>query len=182
MRYYEGNQPCAGCGRTGAERARLSKDSLCPECRQLLNRAKIAELEPREYTRVFVTWYSFYYSPLNGLVNEFLKKLSLPEASVMNGGIMRMGDMNAVTASDKYYIPTFVAKALDDLIKGLQEEGRKLKQQEAVAREAAEVETAKCKQQYFEEGVRYGRQLLSQLNRGEITLADFEAIPKKYSK
>ena len=115
-------------------------------------------------------------------MNDFLKKLSLPEASVINSGIMRMGNMDAVTSSDTYYIPTFVAKALDDLIKGLQEEGRKLKQQEAVARETAEVETAKCKQQYFEEGVRYGRQLLSQLNRGEITLTDFEAIPKKYSK
>lgn len=117
------------------------------------------------------------------MMGDFLKNLSNPAAEHIRFlKQKRLGNIDAVTASDVYYIPAFVADALEDLIQGIQHEGRELKRQEAEAREAAREETAKCRQQYFEEGVRYGRQLLSQLNRGEITLADFEAIPKKYSK
>ena len=183
MGYYEGKQPCAGCGRPGTDRARIAKDHLCPECQELLNKARTVELEPREYARVFVTWYSFYHDPLNKMMHEFLMKLSNPAAEHLRFlKQKRLGNIDAITASDVYYIPAFVADALEDLIRGIQREGSELKRQEAAAREAAREETAKCRQQYFEEGVRYGRQLLAQLNRGEISLSDFEAIPKKYSK
>ena len=36
MRYYTGDLPCIGCGKTGREKARLSKDSLCSDCRSTL--------------------------------------------------------------------------------------------------------------------------------------------------
>lgn len=117
------------------------------------------------------------------MMHEFLKNLSNPAAKHLRFlKQKRLGKVDAVTASDVYYIPAFVADALEDLIQGIQREGCELKRQEAEAREAAREETAKCRQQYYEEGVRYGRQLLTQLNRGEITVSDFEAIPKKYSK
>ena len=36
MRYYTGDLPCIGCGKTGREKARLSKDSLCFDCKNIL--------------------------------------------------------------------------------------------------------------------------------------------------
>jgi len=181
MRYYEGDKPCPGCGKPGTEIARVSKDALCPTCRRLLDKAKVCELEPREYSRVIVKWYSFYHSPLNMAVGDFLNKISLKEAkNIPIVGNFHLGKGCAVTASDCYYIPRFVALALDDLIKALQEEGKQLRTAtDELPKKAAE-EVRKEKQRYFEEGVKYGRQLLTQLNRGEISLKDFDAIPKRY--
>lgn len=33
---YQGNSKCRGCGRTGTEAPRVSKNHLCPECAQYL--------------------------------------------------------------------------------------------------------------------------------------------------
>ncbi len=36
MRYYTGDLPCIGCGKTGREKGRLSKYSLCFDCKSIL--------------------------------------------------------------------------------------------------------------------------------------------------
>lgn len=33
---YKGNSKCSGCGRTGTEAPRVSKNHLCPDCTQYL--------------------------------------------------------------------------------------------------------------------------------------------------
>ena len=180
-RWYEGDKPCPGCGRSGKEITRESKDGLCPQCRRLLDKARIGEMESREYSRVFVTWYSFFYAPLDTAVHEFLKKISMDEAKCLPiVGQYNLGKRCAVTASNCYYIPRFVAVALDELIQALMKEGEMLRTAyDELPKKAAE-EVAKEKQRYFAEGVAHGRQLLIQLNRGEISLQDFNAIPKRY--
>lgn len=179
---YQGKQPCAGCGRPGSQIARWSKDALCPECADLLQKGKVLSLEPREYCRVNLTWYSFYHHPLNNLVNDFMNAISLPEAKHLNApmGIIYLGHIDAVTASSRYFVPKFVADALKNLIEGIQQEGRMLANKEAEIPKMAKEEVAKEKQKYFEEGLMRGRNMLAQLNRGEITLDQFEAIPKPY--
>lgn len=180
-KYYEGDKPCPGCGRPGKEIARVSKDGLCPQCKRLLEKARIAEIEPRAYSRVLVTWYSFFYPPLNTAVDNFLQEISMEEAKCLPfEGQFHLGSKSAITAKDTYYIPRFVAKPLEGLINALMEEGAKLRQLEWDLPKKAEEEVAKEKQRYFAEGVAHGRQLLIQLNRGEISLQDFNAIPKKY--
>ena len=62
----------------------------------------------------------------------------------------------------------------------LMEEGLALWRHENAIRDAAREEASAYKQSCYEEGVKYGRQLLAQLNRGEITLEEFNAIPKHY--
>ena len=183
MGFYEGKEPCAGCGRTGIERARISKNQLCPECMRLLAKARLHEAEHKEYSRVFLTWYSFYNHKLNGLVNNFLDKISTPEASsVEHSKRIRLGHVARCTSSNMNFVPTFVAEALEELMRGIQEEGILIARREDDLLRKAEAEAAANKQKYYEEGVRYGRQMLAQLNRGEITLQDFNAIPNKYLK
>ena len=74
-----------------------------------------------------------------------------------------------------------MAEALKDFLDVVAKEGLSLYKQEEVLRKAAEEETARCRQKYYEEGVRHGRQLLAQLNSGEITIDQFNNVPKKYS-
>lgn len=181
MRYYDGKVPCPGCGRTGEEITRESKDSLCPECKRLLNKARIHEIEPHEYVLVFVTWYSFRTAKLNRLADDFLRKISTPEAKTIgHKGVMFLGSRDGCTSSDSYYVPRFVAEGLKDLLDGIMEEGLALWRHENAIRDAAREEASAYKQSCYEEGVKYGRQLLAQLNRGEITLEEFNAIPKHY--
>ena len=57
---------------------------------------------------------------------------------------------------------------------GIMEEGLALWRHENAIRDAAREEASAYKQSCYEEGVKYGRQLLAQLNRGEITLEELE--------
>lgn len=44
-RIYEGKHPCSGCGISGKEKRRMSKDDLCSDCKDLLKLGKIKKEE-----------------------------------------------------------------------------------------------------------------------------------------
>ena len=66
MKMYEGDKPCPGCGRTGKEEPRQSKDGLCRDCQESLRIGK-AIVKEHELDRKYylmddlikgqLTWY-----------------------------------------------------------------------------------------------------------------------------
>lgn len=188
---YNGKIRCPGCGRTGEEAPRKSKDCLCEDCENSLKigRAIVKErnLESKNYCldefKVGkIKWNTYTYNVENALINllntfsqfkETNKIWGFPESLYFNRLISNLGE------SHKVILPTETfeaAKRLCEVLKELNDDlEEKSKSYKAVLdKELAEKknqlykELAEKKNEIYNDGVRYGRNLLVQLNNGEI--------------
>ena len=179
--YYEGSAPCHGCGRPGTIISRLSKDSLCEDCKKALQIGKASEKyrDTIKLTRLIVTWYSFGRREFDDLVSEFLKAISNEDGANVPTGMLRVhGD--AVTSSNVYFVPRIFAEPLKRFLDGFSDFGRKMCRIEEQLEKKKQEELNDERNKIFNDGVAYGRKLLFQLNNNEISLKDFEAEVKKY--
>lgn len=188
---YNGNFRCPGCGRTGEEAPRQSKECLCKDCEAALKigRAIVKErnLESKSYCldefKVGeIKWYTYTDDVEKALINllntfsqfkETNKIWGFPEPLYFNKLSSNFG------VSDEVILPTETfeaAKRLCEVLKKLNDDlAEKSKTYKAVLdKELAEKrnklyeELATEKNKIYNDGVRYGRNLLVQLNNGEI--------------
>ena len=178
-RWYEGPAPCPGCGRTGEQVARRAKDALCEDCKHLiqLGRQTAAEENATEYVSVFLHYFEFYSEAANKALHDFLSKIENPDAVTV--GYSRIG-RSAYSNGKRYKIRRKDFDAVNSLACAFAAEFDRLKEErEAITKEAVE-EARKERNEIFNEGVAHGRDLLGQLNRGEISLQQFNAFANKY--
>ena len=190
---YKGKEPCHGCGRSGEEAPRLSKNGLCHDCTEALNigRSLIKErnLERRMYVlddimKSHLQWYSIPVSEVHAALKNLLKTFSMfDERNASNRSEIVQDDYlagraDSGTSSDTIVIPVVTFDAakrlttvLEDICWKLEKERRDFKEEIA---EQCRKELHEEKNRIYNEGVRHGRNLLMQLNSGEITLSDFE--------
>lgn len=177
---YEGDQPCPGCGTPGTIKARTGKNDLCEDCKRLLQIGKEAKKfeEAVSYSIFHVTRYAFWRNDLDEAVFEFLKEISNESASPRGPSFHLFRD--GVISPRTYRIPTLIAEPLEKFLNCIADIGRQFYRYEDKLAEENEEILNEERNKIFNEGVEYGRNLLFQLNRGELTAADISKEIKKY--
>jgi hypothetical protein len=193
---YKGNAPCLGCGRTGEERPRYSKDSLCPDCQAALEIGKTIVKE-KELDRKFysmdelmtanMTWYAIPVQEIDNALRKLLHTFSQFDTryAKWKGGTQDTylaGHAGCGTANDRFCIPTITFDAAKELCQTIKDAAWELKSKTEKYREELQAELASEKDRIFNEGVEKGRNILMQLNNNEITPDQFIKLIKKYSK
>ena len=193
---YKGKEKCAGCGRTGEEKWRFSKDSLCHDCQDTLNigRALVREknLDRKNYNMdelmtAFMTWYAVPVPEIDAALRELLRTFSQFDTRY-SGGVSAVqtkylaGQAGCGTSHDNFCLPTCTFEAARNLCKIIEKTSLDLKRDREHYKEELQEELAKQKDEIFNEGVKHGRNLLMQLNNNEITPEQFIAQVKKYTK
>jgi len=173
---YKGNHPCAGCGRTGAEKSRIYKDDLCYDCKELIRLGQGVKKESNNFARVFFhktdsflrsTYQqfdkkdSYLYSEqiaYDAKANDkLLESLEMLLKALHRGrkketkAQLRIGE-NIHGRADEYYIESETALTLFNFIKSLAEHSKIIKKK----------------------GFEEGKLLLINLNQGKITLKELE--------
>lgn len=191
MKYYEGPAPCPGCGRTGEQVARKAKDALCHDCEEQLRIGR-AIAQERQLERNFyrledlmtaqMTWYTIPIREIEMKVCNILRTFSAFD--VRHAGYTSnqqlVGRFDAVTARHNIVLPVVTYEAAKDLCEALKDACWDLKEQRKNYQKELDAQLAEQKNEIFNQGVARGRNLLLQLNRGEITIQEFEATQKRY--
>lgn len=177
---YTGKEPCAGCKRPGSEAARIGKNELCEDCKKLLLIGKMSQKlnDTVKYKLIGVEWYYFWRNDLNDCIYKFLDEINNADAEC-EGGMIRIFRCGT-TASNFYKVPTVLAKPLEEMMRGISQIGQKIYSIEKELEEKKQDELREEKNKIFNEGIKYGRNLLFQLNRGEITAEEINKEIKKY--
>lgn len=175
---YEGKEKCQGCGKPGTESIRRSKDKLCDECSKYLQLGKVREVESGiKYAGVF-QHFNAASRELNNALQAFLAAVHNPHSNVTQGYhcILKEWGDNGL----RYIVDSRIVEPLQALMEVLRKRDYELRMQleelPGQAEKAANAERNKI----FNEGVKYGRNLLSQLNSGEISVNEFEKERSKY--
>ena len=163
MKYYKGDIPCSGCGKTGRERERLSKRDLCWSCKSLLRLGNDVAEKRKSQTELI----SDVKVHLNGLryissgetddcvaaFREFLE--SIPEVEkIANCQTKHIGNYDAFSCSrsvGSFRMTVNSADKLECLIIALNQYSKSV----------------------YKDGVKHGSNLLMRLNEGELTPNDF---------
>lgn len=176
---YKGKEPCQGCGKTGREVSRYSKNQLCPPCMDSLKLGRVREYEEKfQYVSLNQHYFAFHTPKteinLNTTVHKFLKSLDTGE---------RMGkyveDIKYSWGSNReaFSIPKPLYEPLKQFFNEM----------EAYLREYADKVEAESSKFYYDrkkilqeerdkiynEGVEMGRNLLMQLESGGLSMEDF---------
>jgi hypothetical protein len=193
---YKGKEKCAGCGRSGEEVWRFSKDSLCHDCQDTLNigRALVREknLDRKNYNMdglmtAFMTWYAVPVPEIDKALRELLRTFSQFDTRY-SGCVSALqtkflaGQAGCGTSHDNFCLPICTFEAARNLCKIIEKTSWDLKRDREHYKEELQEELAKQKDEIFNEGVKHGRNLLMQLNNNEITPNQFIEPVKKYSK
>jgi len=158
MRLYKGDAPCPGCGKTGRQKERYSKDSLCWDCKRLLNLgnevSKIRTSQTDKITKVNVYMTGLHYLSSGETHNcivalrEFLKSISDKEkednCQSRSIGFYDHSDSKNIRGIK---MPPDAAEHLDTFVTALNLYSKAV----------------------YASGVKYGSNLLMQLNEGELT-------------
>lgn len=193
MKYYEGSAPCPGCGRTGEQVARKAKDALCHDCQEQLRIGRAIAQErqlERNYYKMEdiinaeLTWYTIPIAEIDKKLRNLLWTFSVFDsrnASYIpsNEGCLA-GRIEATTARDRFVLPRVTLDAAKELCGALKDACWDLKEQRENYRKELDAQLADQKNEIFNQGVARGRNLLMQLNRGEVSLQDFQAVQKRY--
>ena len=180
LRYYDGKEPCPGCGRPGTEKTRHKKDGLCYDCQDLLalgRQVKAEQGRETEYITVSLhinacrnpEGYRAFHKFLTDIKNDAAKAYGFIDILPTFGNNAR-----------NYKIPKYLAEAVKELLEALKGEFERTMHERNRIPEMVEEQLNRERNEIYNEGVAYGRNLLTQLNRGEIGLSDFEAVVKKF--
>lgn len=181
MKYYEGKAPCPGCGKTGEEKPRGSKDGLCYDCTHQLaiGRAISEERDlPRNYYRLEelcigeMTWYTIRVPELEHAVIDLLQTFSQFDekyAMYCHNHVLA-GRIDAAICRHRIVLPERTFEAAKKLCEVLREAASQLIKERDSFMAELYTKLAEQKSAIFNEGVKKGRNLLAQLNAGEITL------------
>lgn len=193
-KFYEGSAPCPGCGRTGEEVPRENKDSLCYDCAMALSigRTIVKErnLDRNSYRmddlRIGqMTWYTIPIRSVERALDELLKTFSQFDQNrvPLKGGFSESqlaGHAEAVTAHDNFVLPDITFNAAKKLCESLKDVCRELEDARGNYKKELDEQLRQQKNDIFNDGVAHGRNLLFQLNNGEITAADINKRINKY--
>ncbi len=191
---YDKSAPCPGCGRTGVEAPRVSKDSLCYDCAMALKIGR-AIVKERQLDRNFykmddlrvglMTWYTIPIRSVEDALDELLKTFSQFErtnVSIKEGlaASQLAGNTNAITSHDSFILPDITFNAAKKLCKALKDVCEELNRDHDNYKKELDAKLNEERNRIYNEGVAHGRNILFQLNNGEITAADINKEIKIY--
>ena len=190
---YRGDKPCPGCGRTGAEHPRMSKDALCYDCTEHLNigrqlceerNMERGRFHLDELTNGFMTWYQIRNTKIDGYLRDLLRTFSQFDSKYAGEycrqDTMLAGYASCGTSHDDFVLPKVTFEAAKKLCHAVEDAVGELNREREAYKKRLDAELAEQKNDIYNEGVQYGRNLLFQLNRGEITADELNKRIKKY--
>lgn len=188
MAEYIGDKPCAGCNKPGSESPRSKKDLLCYKCYEALRMGKIIQQDyrPEHYQHVSIQFNSLsvydsykednfgeqFHTQLSNLLKEMHRPgIANNNESLYLGNRERCSSVN----TSSFVVRKEYAERIEQLYLILIEQMAAYEK----LRTATETELKRIqveeRNNIFNEGVAAGRQLLLQLNTGEISIKEFEA-------
>lgn len=193
MKLYKGTAPCPGCGRTGEEVARSSKESLCHDCLDTLKigRAIVKERNlDRKYflmddlTMGYMVWYQIRDKDIDKSLRELLRTFSQFDCRYAEGyrqqNYMLAGYAGSGTSSDSFVLPKVTFEAAKKLCHAIEDAVVELNRERDNYKDELDKKLNEERNRIYNDGVAHGRNLLMQLNRGEISVNDFEKPVKKF--
>lgn len=191
---YEGSAPCPGCGRTGKEVPRYGKDCLCYDCSKALSigRAIVKErnLDRNHYfmddLRIGqLKWYTISIRSVESALDDLLRTFSQFDQNrvSMKGGISESqlaGRIDGCTAHESFVLPDITFNAAKKLCEVLKDVCYELNEARDNYQKELDDQLRQQKNDIFNEGVAHGRNLLFQLNNGEITADEINKRINKY--
>lgn len=169
---YKGKEVCQGCKKPGSDVPRRNKEDLCNNCAEKLKLGlSVTHESSIEYAYVFQHYYAFHGEFLNKMIHEILEALHNPFAEVPGG----IEYIKWTTGSNgkRYKIDKRVLQPLKTLFIDLEKRIEDLSKQEERIPSLVRLETQKVKNEIYKEGIEKGKQLLLQLNAGDISINDF---------
>ncbi len=191
MKMYEGKEPCPGCGRTGEEVARTGKNELCHDCKKALEigRALVKEKNlERNYYRLddlkigVLTWYTIRIREIDKALSELLMTFSeFDKNFAVDSRLDTLaGRLEATTARDIYVLPVKTFEAAQKLCNAIKDVAKQMEDDRRGLEDKMKEQLKHEKNDIYNAGVAHGRDLLCQLNNGEITPKDLEKYINKY--
>ena len=182
---YKGKQKCAGCGRTGEECPRFEKDGLCHDCAEKLRLGRevaaqlateYSEVRFPELSTIHMTWYEipFIQYAFKNFINrmtEFSTKFASKYGKTALDDFV-LGRADCGTWYDTFVVPTEAVEPLKELCHALQDKMLEVKLKEDNMHRDLMKELDMEREEIYNEGVKRGRNLLAQLNSGEITVRE----------
>lgn len=174
---YVGKEICQGCGKSGLNKPRKNKNSLCENCSQLLrislenqHEDAVDYISVRDWIHGFSS-YDFKDKSLDTLANEIFAILHNDNADA----IQHCQTIRSQAHGSVYYnIPISIKDPLltffDNLANRIRDVRRYIEESEEIAHKAVQKERDKI----YNEGLEKGKKLLLQLNSGNLTMAEFE--------
>jgi hypothetical protein len=171
---YKGKEICQGCKKSGIEKPRLNKEGLCTDCDALF-RAGIASKHYEEirYCNVFLHCHAYYNQHVSNFAHTLLAALNNPTAK-FTGGYKDLSELYGGSNGKRYIINEKLLLPLRQFFKELDSKEYEFQQQIKNMPETVKEAVKEEKTKIYNEGVAKGRDLLFQLNNGQITTEDFE--------
>ncbi len=188
-RFYEGDKPCPGCGRTGRQVARISKDDLCDDCKTALKIGKtiIKERELQrdlyripELKRAQISWYAVPIKEIEFSLKKLLESFSRFDSRFASYNTEFFGRPEYSCGQHNFVLPTVTYESAKELTENIIRFCNQLNEEKRTYKKELDEQLAEQKNEIFNAGVAKGRNLLLQLNRGEVTLEEFNKPIKEY--
>ena len=133
---------------------------------------------------VFLKWYEIPNREIDNALRKLLCTFSQFDRKHVGGSCtidsMLVGRGDACTANSTFVLPTITFEAAKELCNAIKEACMKLRDEEREYQKRLESEMAEQKNEIYNAGVKHGRNLLFQLNNGEISMDDFTKRIKKF--
>lgn len=188
-RIYEGSEPCPGCGTPGTRKPRIAKNQLCEDCAKALEIGKAIVKERNldrnwyrldDITTAHITWYAVPIKEIEVALKALLETFSQFDSRYASYNNKYFGRMEPLTGHHDFVLPAVTYEAAKALTEKIIDFCWQLRREKEDMKKELEAELNTERNRIYNEGIAYGRNLLAQLNLGEITLSDFEATVKKY--
>jgi len=178
---YNGKEICQGCRKSGTEKSREAKYSLCPDCAKMLKLGKAKEVELKhDYTYIRQFMFAlrdieidgYAKIDLNSTLCNLIKSLNNSNAERSETIIGLIGQYydNSYSA----IIPSDIIEPIKHLFLSMQDIVIRMKKEKEDLPKLAKEQVDMERDRIFNEGVEIGKSLLFQLNSGGLSLHDFD--------
>ena len=193
---YKGNAPCPGCGRTGEDVPRYKKEGLCRDCSEKLRLGEslVKEQDRERYVYKMddlvigdMTWYIIPIERIDQALRKLLRTFSMFDKRYAKceykhsyQEIYLAGEAGSGTSSDTFVLPRETFDSAKQLCQEIKEACWQLRRDRDNYQKELDAKLNEERNRIYNDGVAHGRNLLFQLNNGEITATDINKEIKKY--
>lgn len=179
--YYQGKEPCQGCGMPGHQVSRHEKNSLCEPCKAARKRGLSREHEDKLiYTALRIHVHAWRDTEIGDKIVDMLRGIHNEHASLESTTFIKHLDGYEGDNVRWFHVDKRIAPAVQEILNVVNRRWREVeKERNDMQKQAVELANQE-RTKIFNEGVQHGRQLLIQLNNGTISLTDFEKDIQSY--
>ena len=167
---YEGKETCQGCGKPGTTNYRYSKNQLCPNCQMIFDKGRMIDFNDNDkYVNLRQHYHAFRTQWINTELYNILKSLHTPAANALGWPAIKSAFGNneyTFKIKEKYIEP------IKQLFLKIENEIVTVKDEKESIPELIKQQLKVERDKIYNEGIAKGRDLLFQLNLGDISATE----------